>query len=87
MDKQCYVYILASKRNVTLYTGFTGALTNGIWQHKNKVADGFTKGYRVCLLVYYEIFGDTREGIRGEKVPKRWRRTWKIVLIEAANPG
>jgi len=50
------------------------------------VADGFTKRHRICLLVYFEIFGNAREGIKREKVLKRWRRAWKIALIEAINP-
>jgi putative endonuclease len=85
MDRQYYVYILASKRNGTLYIGITGNLAKRIWKHKRSLADGFTKKYPVQSLVYYEIFRDVREAIRREKTPKKWRRAWKVALIESAN--
>jgi putative endonuclease len=87
VDRQYHVYILASKRNGTLYIGVTGNLKKRIWQHKEKLADGFTKKYRVHSLVYYEVFKDVREAIRREKTLKKWRRAWKVALIESINRG
>ena len=81
-----FVYFLASRRNGTLYTGVTNELGRRCWEHKTEAAEGFTKEYGVKHLVYYECFGDVREAIAREKVLKRWRRAWKIVLIEKANP-
>lgn len=85
--KQFYVYILASSRNGTLYVGVTSDLAARIWQHKDKVVGGFTKQYRVGQLVYYETFDDVEEAIQREKSVKRWKRNWKLSLIEKSNPG
>jgi putative endonuclease len=86
MDKEYYVYILASKRNGTLYTGVTSDLVKRIWQHKHNLVEGFTKKYNVENLVYYEVH-DTPEGaITREKHIKKWRRVWKLRLIEERNP-
>lgn len=81
-----YVYILASKRNGTLYIGVTNNLIKRVYEHKNNLIDGFTKKYNVHRLVYYEEFNDVKEAIIREKRIKKWRRQWKIKLIESFNP-
>jgi putative endonuclease len=86
MDKQFCVYILASKRNGTLYIGVTSQLATRVWQHKSKVAEGFTAKYGVDKLVYYEAHGSAETAIVREKQLKKWRRAWKIELIESLNP-
>ena len=83
---QYYVYILASKRNGTLYIGMTNNLLRRIWEHKNDLAEGFTKKYGVNLLVWYEVAGTALVAITREKQLKKWNRAWKIRLIEAMNP-
>lgn len=80
------MYILASKRNGTIYIGMTSDLEKRIWEHKNDVFEGFTKRYKVHLLVYYEDGGDAFNTIQREKQIKKWNRTWKIRLIEKHNP-
>ncbi|MDX9817141.1 MAG: GIY-YIG nuclease family protein [Smithellaceae bacterium] len=82
-----YVYIMASKKNGTLYVGVTANLQSRINKHKQKITDGFTKKYNIENLVYYEVFGDIGEAILREKQIKKWRRDWKIKLIEKNNPG
>ncbi len=86
MDKQFYVYILANKRNGTLYIGVTSDLVQRIWQHKNKMVQGFTNKYNVDRLVYYETHYNAESAITREKQMKKWRRAWKIRLIEEKNP-
>ena len=86
MDKQFYVYILASKRNGTLYTGVTSALVRRMWQHKTKLTPGFTAKYGVDRLVYFEGHEDAANAILREKQLKKWRRAWKVRLIERENP-
>ena len=86
MAKQPVVYILASKRNGTLYIGVTSDLVKRVWQHKNDVAEGFTKKYGVHTLVNYEMHADMTEAIRREKQLKKWNRAWKIELIEKEHP-
>ncbi len=81
-----WVYILASKRNGTLYIGVTSDLANRIYEHKQKLAPGFTKKYGVDKLVYYEPFDRIDDAIAYEKRLKAWKRQWKIELIEKANP-
>lgn len=81
-----YIYILASQRNGTLYTGVTNDLKRRIWEHKNNLVKGFTKEYGVHLLVYYELAEDIEQAILREKKSKRWKRKWKIDLIESSNP-
>ena len=76
--KQPAVYILASQRNGTLYTGVTGDLVQRIWQHKNDIVAGFTKKYRVHTLVYYEWHDDIENAILREKRLKKWNRAWKL---------
>ena len=84
--RQYHTYILASKPNGLLYTGFSGDLKSRMNQHINEEYGGFTKKYYVKRLVYYEMFEDPSEGIRREKCLKKWNRKWKIELIEKYNP-
>jgi putative endonuclease len=84
--KTFHVYILASKRNGTLYIGVTSDLLRRIYEHKAEVVDGFTKEYGVHRLVYIEEYADARTAIQREKSLKHWVRRWKIELIEKANP-
>ncbi len=84
--KYYYVYILASKRNGTLYIGVTSNLIKRVYKHKNNLVEGFTKRYQVHHLVYYEIYEDVRDAILREKRMKKWNRRWKIELIEKMNP-
>ena len=86
MNHNYYVYLLASQRNGTLYLGVTSDLVKRISQHKNDLAEGFTKKYGVKLLVWFEHHTDINEAILCEKQIKKWNRAWKIELIEAANP-
>ena len=86
MDKQLAVYILASKRNGTLYTGVTSDLRKRIWEHKNDLVEGFTKKYQVHLLVWYEIHETMESAILREKRIKQWKRLWKLRMIEGYNP-
>ena len=81
-----YVYILANKKNGTLYIGITSDLIKRVWEHKNKLARGFTKKYQIDQLVYYEVFQDPENAIRREKRLKFYKRKWKIDLIEKTNP-
>ncbi len=83
---QYYVYLLASQRNGTLYIGVTANLAKRVWEHKNDLADGFTKKYRVHELVWYEAHQDIHAAIAREKTMKAWKRAWKLQLIEAENP-
>jgi putative endonuclease len=85
--KEYYVYIMASKRKGTLYTGVTSNLVKRVWQHKSGETQGFTSEYRVKLLVYYEVHSDVMEAIKREKNIKAWKRDWKIHLIEKNNLG
>ena len=81
-----YVYILASKRNGTLYTGSTTDLSRRVWEHKNKLTPGFTSDYAVTMLVWYERYDRLIDARHREYKIKRWRRAWKLQLIEAVNP-
>jgi putative endonuclease len=81
-----FVYLLASGRNGTLYVGVTSDLVKRVFQHKNDLADGFTKKYAVHNLVWFESTPSIEEAIRKEKQIKDWKRAWKIELIEKANP-
>src|SRR5688500_11615368 len=80
------VYILASKRNGTLYAGVTGDLAKRVWEHKTDAVDGFAKKYQVHTLVYFEVCDDMMSAIAREKHLKKWSRDWKIKLIEERNP-
>jgi len=84
--KQPAVYILASRRNGTLYIGVTSDLPRRVWEHKNDVRPGFTARYGVHRLVYYELHDDMTTAIMREKQLKKWKRAWKLQLIEKENP-
>jgi putative endonuclease len=86
VDKQFYVYILASRRNGTLYTGVTSDLIRRVWQHKQGLVEGFTKKYGVKSLVYFEVHQTALSAIAREKQFKKWKREWKLNLIEETNP-
>ena len=81
------VYILASRRNGTLYVGVTSDLIKRIWEHKSDAIDGFTKRYGVHDLVWFEQHEDMMSAIAREKAIKEWKRAWKLELIEKSNPG
>jgi putative endonuclease len=85
-ERQPCVYILASKRNGTLYIGVTSDPIKRIWEHRNNVVEGFTKSYGVHLLVWYELHENMESAIRREKALKEWNRGWKLRLIESGNP-
>jgi putative endonuclease len=84
--RQPCVYILASRRNGTLYVGVTSNLVQRIWQHKNNLAEGFTKKYGVHTLVWFEQHETMESAIGREKALKEWCRAWKLGLIEEKNP-
>ena len=86
-EKSPAVYILASKRNGTLYIGVTSALWNRVAAHKDGSVPGFTQKYEVKILVWYEHRHSMEDAIRREKQLKEWKRNWKINLIERNNPG
>jgi len=86
VEKRPCVYILASRRNGTLYTGVTSDLVKRVHEHKNGLADGFTKKYNVHHLVYFEPHEDMNAAITREKQIKKWNRAWKLELIEEGNP-
>jgi putative endonuclease len=81
-----YVYILASRKNGTLYIGVTNDLVRRAYDHKSNVIQGFTEKYGVHNLVYYESYTDVRDALTREKRLKKWKRQWKINLIETKNP-
>jgi putative endonuclease len=81
-----YVYLLASQRNGTLYLGVTRDLVRRVYQHKTKATPGFTSKYGVQKLVWFETYDDPVTAIAREKEVKKWRRAWKLRLIEEANP-
>ncbi|MFQ5853791.1 MAG: GIY-YIG nuclease family protein [Candidatus Binatia bacterium] len=84
--RQYYVYILASKPHGTLYVGVTNDLILRVHQHRSDLIEGFTNRYSVHLLVYYEQCADVSAAIWREKRLKKWKRAWKIRLIESQNP-
>mgnify|MGYP000061566858 CR=1 FL=1 len=84
--KRFSVYIMASQRNGTLYTGFCNSLSRRVYQHREGLIPGFTKQYGVKRLVWYELHDDMHEAIDREARIKRWKRAWKLNLIEAENP-
>lgn len=87
MEKQPAVYLLASHRNGTLYTGVTSDLLKRVWQHRNHVVEGFSSKYGVSQLVWFELHDTMENAILREKRIKKWNRAWKVGLIEANNPG
>ncbi|MDP2433492.1 MAG: GIY-YIG nuclease family protein [Pseudomonadota bacterium] len=84
--KQPCVYLLASKRNGTLYVGVTSDLMRRVWEHKQNAVEGFTKKYAVHMLVWFEMHEDMYSAITREKALKEWKRAWKLELIERSNP-
>ena len=84
--KQPAVYILASERNGTLYIGVTSDLVARTWQHREHVVEGFTKRYKVTMLVWYEMHGTMDSAILREKQLKKWNRAWKLRSIQESNP-
>jgi putative endonuclease len=86
VSRSYYVYILASARNGTLYIGVTNSLARRVWEHKEGMVRGFTKKYGVHTLVYYEIFEDVNAAIYRETRLKKYKRQWKLNLIEQRNP-
>jgi putative endonuclease len=87
VEKLYYVYMLASRRNGTLYIGVTNDILRRVWEHKSGVVASFTKKHGVHLLVWYETYGDINDAIAREKQLKGWIRAWKIRLIEEHNSG
>ncbi|CAN5119905.1 GIY-YIG nuclease family protein [soil metagenome] len=85
MEQLYFVYIMASKKNGTLYTGVTANLIKRVWEHKQNLVEGFTSSHAIHLLVYYEIHYDINIAIKREKQLKKWNREWKISLIESKN--
>jgi putative endonuclease len=81
MERAYHVYILASRRNGTLYVGVTGNLSRRIWEHREGLVEGFTKTYGVRHLVWYEQFSEINAAITFEKRLKRWKRDWKVTLL------
>jgi len=87
MNEKVYcVYMMANKKDGTLYIGVSSNLARRIYEHKNGLADGFTKKYHLQRLVYYELYNDPTGAILREKQMKKWYRRWKIELIEKINP-
>ncbi len=84
--KQATVYILASKPNDTLYTGVTSDLIKPVREHKNHFAKGFNQKYNIALLVYFELHGGMYAAITREKQIKKWKRAWKLKLIDDKSP-
>jgi putative endonuclease len=87
VNRQPAVYILASRRNGTLYVGVTSNLVKRVWEHKNNMVEGFTKRYGVHQLVWYEVHDNIQSAIQREKRLKEWKRKWKVELIESMNPN
>jgi len=86
MASQPVIYILSNKKNGTLYVGVSTNLIQRIWQHKNKISVGFSSKYELDKLVYYELHEDIKNAILREKQIKKWRREWKLNLINQQNP-
>ena len=86
MERQPCVYLLASKRNGTLYTGVTSNLLKRVWEHKSNLVESFTSKYSVHTLVWYEVHDTMETAIQREKTIKNWKRAWKMKVIEEINP-
>lgn len=80
------VYMLASRRNGTLYLGVTTNLAQRVWEHRNGIGSAFARKYGVAMLVWYETHEEISVAIAREKAMKKWRRAWKLALIEQMNP-
>ncbi len=87
ISHQYYVYILTNKKNGTIYIGMTNDLERRVFEHKNKLVDGFTKKYKLDKLVYFETYQYVNDAILREKRMKKWKRQWKINLILEDNPS
>ncbi|HEV2748698.1 MAG TPA: GIY-YIG nuclease family protein [Allosphingosinicella sp.] len=87
MEKAGYVYIMASRRNGTLYLGGTSDLPKRVWEHRNGVIGGFTRRHGCKLLVWYQAFDSLDSARHRELQMKEWRRAWKLRVIEEMNPG
>jgi len=87
MNRQPAVYMLASKKNGTLYIGVTSDLVKRVWEHKQNVVKGFTERYHIHQLVWYELHETMESAIKKEKMLKNWKRDWKLELIEESNPN
>ncbi len=87
MEKKGYTYIITNKNNTTLYIGVTSNLKKRIWEHKNKVVEGFSKKYNLDKLVYFEILEDIETALNREKFLKGKKRQYKVNLIEKMNSG
>ena len=83
---QYYLYILTNKKNGTLYIGISNNLERRLFEHKNRLVEGFTKKYGLDKLVYFETYQYVNDAIKREKNMKKWKRQWKINLIEKDNP-
>jgi putative endonuclease len=81
-----FVYILASRRNGTLYIGMTDNLARRVWEHQTEIVPGFTKQYGVKILVWYELHASREAAFQRERQLKKWNRSWKLALIERSNP-
>jgi putative endonuclease len=86
-SRSFYVYFLASRKHGTLYLGVTNNLVRRVYEHKTKAVPGFTKRYNVDRLIWFEIYDDALTAIAREKELKKWRRDWKVRLIEESNPN
>ena len=86
MDRHYYIYIMTNKNNTVLYTGITNNLIRRVYEHKEKLIEGFTKKYNVTMLIYYEVFRDVKSAIFREKQIKSGSRTKKIKLVNSINP-
>ncbi len=86
MEKQATVYIMASKKDGALYIGVTSHLVQRVYEHKKSIIKGFTQKYKVYNLVYFEVFDNMLRAIEREKQLKKWKRSWKVRLIEKNNP-
>ena len=86
MQKHYYVYMLTNTRHTVFYTGVTNNLHRRVWEHKHKIAEGFTKKYTIDKLVYYEITEDIQAALHREKLIKKWKRAYKMIAIERLNP-
>jgi len=87
LNHQYYLYILSNKFNGTLYIGVSNNLERRMFEHKNKLIEGFTKRYNLNRLLYFETFQYANDAIKREKNLKKWKRQWKIDLIETSNPN
>lgn len=87
MEKGGFVYIMASRRNGTIYLGVTSDLPKRVWEHQEGIIKGFTQRYGCKMLVWFERHEDIEEAIKREKQMKEWKRAWKLRVIEEMNPG